>query len=106
MASFDEKVNERYKRHRQAFSEIDDMSEDMLRTYCTICVQIDELNEQIKKEGYIVKDERGKLRENIAVNTVHKLNADKARYFAPLKRALTKQIDSEVEDDLDSFLEL
>lgn len=103
---FDEKVRERYERQRAAFGELDSMTEDMLATYCTVCVQIDELNERIKDEGYVVEDERGKLRENIAVNTVHKLNADKARYFAPLKRALTKQADEAAADDLDDFLGL
>lgn len=104
--SFDEKVAERYERQRAAFADIDDMTADMLKTYCTVCVQIDELNERIKDEGYVVRDERGKLRENIAVNTVHKLNADKARYFAPLKRALSKQADEAAADDLDDFLGL
>lgn len=103
---FDEKVEERYERQRAAFGELDDMTQDMLRTYCTICVQIDELNARIKEEGYIVTDELGKARENIAVNTVHKLNADKARYFAPLKRALTKQADEAVLDDMDEFIGL
>ena len=37
---------------------------------------------------------------------MHKLNADKARYFAPLKRHLTKQVDEANEDELDSFLGL
>lgn len=104
--SFDEKVAERYERHRAAFGELDDMTADMLMTYCTVCVQIDELNERIKEEGYLVVDERGKLRENIAVNTVHKLNSDKARYFTPLKRALTKQADAAAQDDLDEFIGL
>lgn len=101
---FDDKVRERYERQRAAFGELDDMTADMLMTYCTVCVQIDELNGRIRDEGYIVPDERGRMRENIAVNTVHKLNADKARYFAPLKRALTKQADEAVADDMDEFL--
>lgn len=102
---FDEKVSERYEKCSAAFTSLDELTADMLRTYCLVCVQIDDLNETIAKEGYMVETEKG-LKENPYVNTVHKLNADKARYFAPLKRALSKQADEAVEDDMDAFLGL
>ena len=103
---FNERVDERYKAMFAKFTDLDDMTQDMLRTYCITCVQIDELNDIIQDEGYLITDIKGKLIEHPAVNTMHKLNADKARYFAPLKRHLTKQVDEAVEDELDSFIGL
>lgn len=104
MTTFDERVDERYKKMFAKFTDLDDMTEDMLRTYCITCVQIDDLNGMIQSEGYLITDPKGKLIEHPAVNTMHKLNADKARYFAPLKRHLTKQVDEAVEEDDDRFL--
>lgn len=104
MTPFDERVDERFDAMFAKFTDLDDMTKDMLRTYCITCVQIDDLNEMIQKEGYLIEDLKGKLIEHPAVNTMHKLNADKARYFAPLKRHLAKQVDEAVEDELDAFL--
>ena len=104
--SFDVRVDERYNTMFAKFTDLDEMTQDMLRTYCITCVQIDELNDIIQDEGYLITDIKGKLIEHPAVNTMHKLNADKARYFAPLKRHLTKQVDEAVEDELDSFIGL
>lgn len=95
---FDSKVDERYEAMKPAFGELDEMTDSMLRTYCTVCVQIDEANERLKSEGFVVITEKGP-RENLLVNIVHKLNADKARYFAPLKRVLNAR-EQASEDDL------
>lgn len=102
--SFEERVDERYDKMFAKFADLDDMTQDMLRTYCITCVQIDDLNDMIQDEGYFIEGPKGNMVEHPAVNTMHKLNADKARYFAPLKRHLTKQADQAVEDELDSFL--
>lgn len=102
--TFDERVSVRYEAMFSKFADLDEMTEDMLRTYCITCVQIDDLNDMIQDEGYFITDPKGKLIEHPAVNTMHKLNADKARYFAPLKRHLTKQAEQAVDDDMDSFL--
>lgn len=102
--SFDVRVDERYNTMFAKFTDLDEMTQDMLRTYCITCVQIDELNDIIQDEGYLITDVKGKLIEHPAVNTMHKLNADKARYFAPLKRHLTKQVDEAADDDMDAFL--
>lgn len=105
ITEFDARVQARYDAMFAKFNQdLDDMTKDMLITYCIICVQIDDINEVIQREGYFIEDIKGKVVENPAVNTVHKLNADKARYFAPLKRHLSKQEDQTVEDELDSFL--
>lgn len=104
--TFDERVDLRFQAMFAKFTDLDDMTTDMLRTYCITCVQIDDLNDMVQEEGYLIHDIKGKLIEHPAVNTLHKLNADKARYFAPLKRHLTKQVDQTNEDELDSFLGL
>ena len=104
--TFDERVEMRFDAMFSKFTDLDDMTRDMLRTYCITCVQIDDLNDMIQAEGYLIEDPKGKMIEHPAVNTMHKLNADKARYFAPLKRHLTKQGEQAVEDDMDSFLGL
>lgn len=103
---FEARVNERYDKMFAKFSDLDAMTQDMLRTYCITCVQIDDLNDMVQEKGYFIADSKDRMVENPAVNTLHKLNADKARYFAPLKRHLTKQIDEAVEDDLDGFIGL
>lgn len=87
---FDKRVTKRYESMREEFDKLDAMSASMLRSYCVVCEQIDDLNSRIKTEGYFVDTDKGP-KENPAVNTVHKLNADKARYFAPLKRVLVRQ---------------
>ena len=93
---FDAKVDEIYDRMSKDFKELDEPTKSMLRTYCVVCAQVDELNDRVQREGYMVEDTRhGGLRENPCVNTVHKLNADKARYFAPLKRVLREQAGAE-----------
>ena len=102
--TFDDRVSERYDAMFAKFTDLDTMTQDMLRTYCITCVQIDDLNEMVQEEGYLIHDIKGKLIEHPAVNTLHKLNADKARYFAPLKRHLTKQVDEAADDDMDAFL--
>lgn len=104
--SFEYRVDQRFQAMFAKFTDLDEMTVDMLRTYCITCVQIDELNDMIQDEGYFLIDPKGKLIEHPAVNTMHKLNADKARYFAPLKRHLNKQADQTNEDELDSFLGL
>lgn len=102
--TFDERVGERYDKMFAKFTDLDAMTQDMLRTYCITCVQIDDLNDMVQNQGYLITDIKGKLIEHPAVNTLHKLNADKARYFAPLKRHLTKQVDEAADDDMDAFL--
>lgn len=104
--TFDERVDMRFDAMFSKFADLDEMTTDMLRTYCITCVQIDDLNDMIQDQGYLIEDHKGKLVEHPAVNTMHKLNADKARYFAPLKRHLTKQGEQAVEDDMDNFLGL
>ena len=104
--SFDARVNDRYDKMFAKFTDLDEMTEDMLRTYCITCVQIDDLNDMVQKDGYLIKDHKDKLVEHPAVNTMHKLNADKARYFVPLKRHLTKQVDQTNEGEFDSFIGL
>lgn len=111
MQKFDKEAEELYNSYVSAFAEDSEgITLSMLKTYCIVCAQINELNARIKKEGYMIRDEAGKLKENPVVNTVHKLNADKARYYAPLKRILNKQHDEAVaaslDDDLDNFLGL
>lgn len=101
---FEARVNERYDKMFAKFTDLDAMTQDMLRTYCITCVQIDDLNDMVQEKGYFIVDSKDRMAENPAVNTLHKLNADKARYFAPLKRHLTKQVDEEAEDDMDEFL--
>ena len=90
-AAFNKKVAAMYASMEPAFREPDEPTKSMLRTYCVVCVQIDELNDAIMSQGYMVDEGKGGQKENPAVNTVHKLNADKARYYAPLKRALREQ---------------
>lgn len=104
MKDFDERVQARFDSMFAAYTDLDDMTKDMLRTYCITCVQIDDLNEMVLREGYMIKGPKGNLIEHPAVNTMHKLNADKARYFAPLKRHLSKQVEESVDDNFDSFL--
>ncbi len=97
-SDFDKKVSDMYAAMEPQFREPDEPTKSMLRTYCVVCAQIDELNEAIMAQGYMVDDGKGGMKENPAVNTVHKLNADKARYYAPLKRALREQ-EGACEDD-------
>lgn len=101
--TFQERVQKRYDAMAGQFSSLDEMTADMLMSYCTICVQIDDLNSRIESDGYFISTDKG-LKENPAVNTVHKLNADKARYFAPLKRYLSKQQLDAVDGEFEEFL--
>lgn len=101
-----EDINERYEAMLPEFGKkIDEPTREMLRSYCTLCVQVDELNARIEREGYMI-EVGGQLKENPCVNTVHKLNADKARYFAPLKRVM-RELESDSTDrfaDDDDFM--
>lgn len=99
---FDEKVSEMYALMEPQFRDPDEPTKSMLRTYCVVCVQINDLNDEIMSQGYMVDDGKGGKKENPAVNTVHKLNADKARYYAPLKRALREQEGAEEDDRFES----
>lgn len=99
---FNERADRRYTTLAALFTGLDELTADLLWSYCVVSEQVDDLNARIEKEGYFVRTEKG-LKENPVVNTVHKLNADKARFFAPLKRSLSKQAVS-TEDDLDAFL--
>lgn len=103
--TFDEKVETLHTRFKADFSDMDEVTSDMLMNYCVVCVQIEELNEIIRAEGYLVEDSKGIPREHPCINTAHKLTADKARYFTALKRILNKQED-ESADDIDEFLGL
>lgn len=100
---FADRVDAMYGRMAVAFTELDDMTSSMLRSYCVICAQIDDLNERIEDEGYFVDTPKGP-KENPAVNTVHKLNADKARYFAPLKRYLAKDREGALDKAMEDFM--
>lgn len=102
--SFDTKVKMLYETMSKAFTELDDMTASMLRSYCVTCIQVDEITARIKKEGYFIDTPKGK-KENPAINTLHKLNSDKARYFTPLKRFLNKQTEGAVDVDFQAFQE-
>ena len=102
--SFDTKVKMLYESMSKAFTELDDMTASMLRSYCVTCIQVDEITARIKKEGYFIDTPKGK-KENPAINTLHKLNSDKARYFTPLKRFLNKQTEGAVDVDFQAFQE-
>lgn len=103
--TFDEKVEALHARFKAEFNDMDEVTSDMLMSYCVVCVQVEELNEIVRTEGYLVKDSKGIPREHPCINTAHKLTADKARYFTALKRILNKQED-ESADDIDEFLGL
>lgn len=102
--SFDTKVKMLYETMSKAFSELDDMTASMLRSYCVTCIQVDEITARIKKEGYFIDTPKGP-KENPAINTLHKLNSDKARYFTPLKRFLNKQTEGAADADFQAFQE-
>lgn len=102
--SFDTKVKMLYESMSKAFSELDEMTASMLRSYCVTCIQVDEITARIKKEGYFVDTPKGK-KENPAINTLHKLNSDKARYFTPLKRFLNKQTEGAADEAMASWME-
>lgn len=80
---------EYYERMLPEFGEIDEPTRSVLHSYALTCCQIDEVNRRLTKEGLLIETERG-TRENPAVSTLHKLNADKARYYTPLKRVLDR----------------
>lgn len=93
-----------YDKAAPAFGDsLDEPTRSMLKSYCLISVQVDELNERIEKEGYLVDEGKG-ARENPLVNIVHKMNADKARYFAPLKRVLREEGNLESFEKADKFM--
>lgn len=81
---------EYYEQMLPEFGEIDEPTRSVLYSYALTCCQIDDVNKTLFKEGMLIKTERG-AKENPAVMTLHKLNADKARYYAPLKRVLDKK---------------
>lgn len=84
---------------------INPMTDEMLREFCRLKDNIDELNGRLESEGWLVRDEKkGTMKENPLVNIIHKLNADKARYFAQLRIALDKQGINPT--DMDEFIGL
>lgn len=83
-------AREYYEQMLPEFGEIDEATRSILYSYALTCCQVDDLNKRISKEGLLVQGERG-IMENPAVGTLHKLNADKARYYTPLKRVLDKK---------------
>lgn len=101
---FETKVDRLYDSMRKAFSELDELTASMLRSYCVTCIQVDEITARIKDEGYFIDTPKGK-KENPAINTLHKLNSDKARYFTPLKRFLNKQTEGAVDAKMAAFME-
>lgn len=102
---FEARVQELHDRFKAEFNTLDEVTSDMLMSYCVVCAQVEELNEIIKREGYLVPDSKGVKREHPCVNTAHKLTADKARYFTALKRILNKQ-EQDTDEDIDDFLGL
>lgn len=99
-------AREYYEEMLAEFGEIDEPTRNMLYSYALTCCQIDDVNKTLFKEGLLIETERG-ARENPAVVTLHKLNADKARYYAPLKKVLDKKkaeaADASFEND-DEFM--
>lgn len=104
--TFDEKVGALHERFAREFNDLDEVTSDMLRSYCVVCVQVEDLNEIVRREGYLVEDSKGVPREHPCINTAHKLTADKARYFTALKRILNKQDEEGEAEDFDAFLGL
>lgn len=101
---FETKVDRLYDSMRKAFTDLDELTASMLKSYCVTCVQIDEITARIKREGYFVDSGKGP-KENPAINTLHKLNSDKARYFTPLKRFLNKQTEGAADAQMAAFME-
>lgn len=83
-------AREYYEQMLPEFGEIDEATRSILYSFALTCCQVDDLNRRISKDGMLMETDRG-LRENPAVATLHKLNADKARYYTPLKRVLDKK---------------
>ena len=99
--NIEEKADELYEKMKPDFGEIDQPTDSMLRSYALICAQVDNLNARLAREGFMVSD-GDKKRENPVVGTLHKLNADKARYYTPLKRVLNKQKEEETDSSFES----
>lgn len=83
-------AREYYEQMLPEFGEIDEATRSILYSYALTSCQVDDLNKRISREGLLIQGERG-IMENPAVGTLHKLNADKARYYTPLKRVLDKK---------------
>ncbi len=88
--NIEENAQALYEKMKPEFGDIDQPTDSMLKSYTLICAQVDNLNARLAREGFTVSDGKTK-RENPIVGTLHKLNADKARYYTPLKRVLNKQ---------------
>lgn len=94
-----------YEQCKEKLEGINPMTDEMLREFCRLKDNIDALNMQLDQEGWLIYDEKKEaMKENPLVNIIHKLNADKARYFAQLRIALDKQGVSA--SDMDDFLGL
>lgn len=69
---------------------IDEITDSLLESYTLTCAQLDILNAQVARDGMHVRTAKGMV-EHPMVNTIHKLNADKSRFFTPLKRIMDKR---------------
>lgn len=87
-----ERADELYKVMLADFGDkpLDDATDSMLRSYTLTTAQCDMLNEQILRDGTMIRTQKGVV-EHPAVGTLHKLNADKARFYTPIKRELNKR---------------
>lgn len=95
---FNERVDTRYKDFAKLFNDMDELTADNLRSYCVVCEQLDDVNQQIQNTGYFVSLGDHK-KENPAIGTAHKLNSDKLRYATWLKRVLNKQEEAAASDE-------
>lgn len=75
-----------------------ELTRSMLHTWCWLTVQINELEEQVNKEGALIPDEKKGYREHPAIQTIHKLTQRKSDYYTKLMRRLNLD-----EKDLDGI---
>ena len=82
---------------------LDELSGDMLRKYCKASSRIEELNELLDEQGMFIETIKGP-KENPAINVIHKLTGEVARFYTPLKRLMAEQRNRNEHSEMDSFL--
>lgn len=82
--------------------DLDSFTREVLLGFCETCAQIDVLNERIATEGLLIETPKG-MKENPAVNTKHKLEADKTRAATYLRRTLRESAANGEEDPLEEW---